>query len=139
MLEGAVQNFFSNPRNARKFGVRLAYLFGSATDDRFRARSDLDIGVLFKEHRAPYFILQNSALLQIELSHTTSRHIDLVILNFASSLLKREIIRGRNIFTEREATRIQFENQVIAEYVIFEKNLNREFKRQLRGLSSIYK
>jgi predicted nucleotidyltransferase len=139
MVEKKVQSFFNNPRNARKFGIKLAYLFGSATDGRFGARSDLDIGVLFKKQRKPKDILQKSALLQIELGHQISRPIDLAILNFASPLLKREVIRGINLFAEREATQAEFEKEVGREYEKYEKTLNRKFKQQLWDSAGIHK
>ena len=135
MVEKKVQSFFNNPRNARKFGIKLAYLFGSATDGRFGARSDLDIGVLFKKQRKPKDILQKSALLQIELGHQIPRLIDLTILNFVSPLLKHEVVHGRNMFAERETTRAEFEKEVDREYAKYEKTLNRRFGRQLWGSS----
>jgi predicted nucleotidyltransferase len=133
MVEKKVQSFFKNPRNTRKFGIKLAYLFGSATDGRFGARSDLDIGVLFKKQHKPKDILQKSALLQIELGHQIPHPIDLAILNFASPLLKHEAIRGRNLFTEHETTRAEFEKEVGREYAKYERALNRKFRRRLRG------
>jgi predicted nucleotidyltransferase len=130
MVEKKVRSFFMNPRNTRKFGIELAYLFGSAIDGRFGTRSDLDIGVLFKKQRKPKDILQKSALLQIALGHQIPRPIDLAILNFASPLLKREVVRGRNIFAERENTRVEFEKEVGREYAKYEKTFNRKFRRQ---------
>jgi predicted nucleotidyltransferase len=131
MVEKKVQSFFKNPRNTRKFGIKLAYLFRSATDGRFGARSDLDIGVLFKKQHKPKDILQKSALLQIELGHPIPCPIDLAILNFASPLLKHEVVHGRNIFAERETTQAEFEKEVGHEYEKYEKTLNRKFKQQL--------
>ena len=135
MLEQKVQNFFNNPRNARKFGIKLAYLFGSAVDGRLRVESDWDIGVLFEEPFRAQDIFQKSALLQIELGRQIPRPLDLIILNFASPLLKYEVICGRNIFAESENARLEFERQVGNEYSKFEKKLNRKFKKKLLAIS----
>lgn len=135
MLERKAQNFFNNPRLIRKFGIKLAYLFGSAADGRFTARSDLDIAVLFAASRRSQDILQKSALLQIELHRYISGPIDFVILNFASPLLKHEVINGKNLFAEYEKVRREFERQTEVEYKKFEKNLNSKFKRKLPALT----
>jgi len=135
MLERKVQNFFNNPRNIRKFGIKLAYLFGSAADGRFRAQSDLDIGVLFTEPRRSQDLFPQSALLQIELRHQIQHAIDLVILNFAPPLLKHEVIGGRNLFVEHEKTRLEFEKKAENEYKKFEKKMNLKFRRKLPAWS----
>ncbi len=135
MLERTAQNFFTNPRRFRKYGVKLAYLFGSAADGRFTAQSDLDIAVLFAASRRSQDILQKSALLQIELHRHISRPIDFVILNFASPLLKHEVINGKNLFAEYEKVRREFERKTEVEYKKFEKKMNNKFKRKLLALA----
>jgi len=135
MLERKAQNFFNNSHYIQKFGIKLAYLFGSAADGRFTARSDLDIGVLFAESRRSQDILQKSALLQIELRHQIPHPIDFVILNFASPLVKHEVIAGKNLFAEYGKVRQAFERKTETEYKKFERKLNSKFKRKLLALA----
>jgi len=135
MLERKAQIFFNNPRHIQRFGIKLAYLFGSTADGRFTARSDLDIGVLFVESRRSQDVLQKSALLQIELRHQIPHPIDFVILNFASPLVKHEVIGGKNLFAEHETTRQEFERQTAIEYKKFEKKMDLKFKRKLLALA----
>jgi predicted nucleotidyltransferase len=131
MLERKVKNFFTNPGNIRKFGIELAYLFGSVADGRFTAQSDIDVAVLFTASRRSQEILQKSALLQIELRRQIHHPIDFVILNFASPLLKHEVIGGHNLFAVHGKARREFESKTAEEYKKFEKKMNLKFKRKL--------
>ncbi|MBI3244220.1 MAG: nucleotidyltransferase domain-containing protein [Chloroflexi bacterium] len=103
-----------------KHGVVLAYLFGSQAEGLARPSSDVDIAVLLPADfpRVKYF----SARLALinDLTQTLRRNdVDVIILNEATALLAREIVRHGKILYEDEATRpaIDFAVRAISYYL----------------------
>ena len=70
--------------------ILLGFLFGSFANDRMRASSDVDIGILFKA--IPDIEAIND--LTEELSSIFQRRVDLSILNHASPVLKMQILKN---------------------------------------------
>jgi predicted nucleotidyltransferase len=133
MLERKAQIFFRNPHLIQRFGIKLAYFFGSAADGRFTAQSDLDIGVLFVASRRSQDLLQKSALLQIELRDQIPHAIDFVILNFASPLVKHEVIAGKkSLCRARKNTPGIQKRQLLSTKNL--KKMNLKFKRKMSAL-----
>ena len=128
MIEHRLEKFFSDRRNRRKYDIALVYLFGSAIDGRFGPRSDLDLGVLFKNHDHPREILTKSALLQIDLARYLAHPVDLAILNFASPILQHGVLRGKRIYAIHKASQEEFEEATHSAYKKFSKALDRKFK-----------
>ncbi len=70
--------------------LRLAVLFGSAARARLRPDSDLDVGILPRDPDLP---LRAELDLQAHLERASLRHVDLVRLDRASTLLRWEVAR----------------------------------------------
>jgi predicted nucleotidyltransferase len=70
--------------------LRLAVLFGSAAQGHLRADSDLDVGIVPQDRHLP---LTRELTLQAHLERACRRHVDLVRLDRASTLLRWEAAR----------------------------------------------
>ncbi|MEW5940881.1 MAG: nucleotidyltransferase domain-containing protein [Chloroflexota bacterium] len=82
---------------AKRFGLRLIVLFGSAARGRTHADSDMDIAVLAER---PLTFNQRLKLWSA-LSPLFSRDVDLAVLNFAAPLLKFQVARdGKVLFQQ---------------------------------------
>jgi len=75
----------------RDANVRFAVIFGSYARGGTRAGSDLDLAVYFNQ---PPVGLDHLDLLS-ELSDLAGREVDLVVLNRASALLRRQVFKNR--------------------------------------------
>jgi predicted nucleotidyltransferase len=80
--------------------IIAAYLFGSYAKGSPRAGSDLDIAVLVKEASLNSFSLLSFSVL---LHRICNREADVVLLNRAGELLKREVRRTGILVFERDA------------------------------------
>lgn len=104
-----------------KYGVKLAYIFGSRKDDGvaflrgkniFQEGSDLDIGVVFE--RLPENPFDIYGEIYADLSYFFEPfNIDLVFLQETDSLFQYEAIKGENIHCAEEAFRDDFEEIVV--------------------------
>ena len=83
---------------AKKFGVRLVVLFGSAARGKTHAESDIDVGVLME--RVPTFN-QRLKLWQA-LCELFQAEIDLAILNHAEPVFGSEVARDGKLLFESE-------------------------------------
>jgi predicted nucleotidyltransferase len=108
--EKVLQAFFKNHKE-----VILAYLFGSFVNRKNGRFHDIDIGVLLDpeaeevlDRETPYGY---QSFLCTEIAHKLKYDlVDVVILNHASPLLLRRIIRtGKLIFCRSESQRMRFE------------------------------
>lgn len=89
-----------------KHGVVLAYLFGSQAEGKARRSSDVDIAVLLPPAtpRKKYFDVRLSLI--NELTDVFHRNdVDVVVLNEATALLAREVVRHGKVIYEDEKTR----------------------------------
>jgi predicted nucleotidyltransferase len=82
-------------------GVAAAYVFGSMAEGREHRESDIDLGVLFDRQVYPDERSRFEA--QVELRRHLSpasvgRDVDIVVLNDASPVLGRQIVRGERVF-----------------------------------------
>jgi len=99
---------------ARLQGCELVYAFGSRVTGRARADSDLDLAVLVGAALPPIdrFTVAQS------LASDLGCEVDLVDLNTASTVLKKEIIaHGRLLFEVRPGARAAFEGRAFSDYV----------------------
>lgn len=105
-----------NPKIFQKFGVKIAYLFGSRAKNFSASESDLDIGILFKEDGSDLF--NKSQYLGVELQKFFPAEVDVRVLNDAPSLFKYEVISSNLLlYCENENERIEFEVRSIKEYI----------------------
>lgn len=102
----------------QRFPVVLAYQFGSSVRGRPGPMSDRDVAVL----AAPDVPESDYLRLQLELLRALDpvfdyQPVDLVLLNRASPLLRREAIaRGRLLYAADAAARLAFEQAVRRDY-----------------------
>ena len=96
-------------------GLRFAALFGSEATGRAAAGSDLDLAVSFDAGCQPTFEAQ--VALAAELSAIACRDVDLVVVEQASTILRREIARrGRTLWNREPGDFIRFQAAAAFEY-----------------------
>jgi uncharacterized protein YutE (UPF0331/DUF86 family)/predicted nucleotidyltransferase len=111
------QFFAQNPVNA-------AYVAGSLTNrTTFGHLSDIDIAVLLMDQiKADQFLDFQLYFLSELAKRLESDHIDVVILNQASLLLKQQVIKyGQILFSRNEKQRVFFETRAVMAYLDFKK------------------
>jgi uncharacterized protein len=100
----------------QKYGVKIAYLFGSRAKNSSAPNSDFDIAVLFKEDGSD--LLDKSFRLGSELQKFFPAETDVRLLNDAPSLFKYEVIScNLPLYSEDENERIDFEVRTTKEYI----------------------
>lgn len=105
-----------NPEIFRKFGVKIAYLYGSRAKNFAVPESDFDIGVLFKEDGSD--LLDKSFCLGSELQKFFPAEVDVRVLNNAPSLFRYEVISANlPLYCENEDERIDYEVRTVKEYI----------------------
>ena len=105
-----------DPKIFQKYGVKIAYLFGSRAKDFAAPGSDFDIGVLFKEDGSD--LLDKSFRLASEIQKFFPAEADVRLLNNAPSLFKYEVIScNLPLYSENENERIDFEVRSVKEYI----------------------
>lgn len=102
----------------RRFGVQLAYLFGSQAAGRTHAESDVDVAVLFAEDLAQSEReTEQLALIGECMRVWSTDDVDLVVLNDAPPLLAYEVLRGgKMLYAASEDTRIEFQVRTVLRY-----------------------
>jgi len=107
----------AGPSLLERYGVDLAYLFGSANSGRFRPLSDIDVAVRFKPGHKPDDFFRLGALLEVRLAKLLRRKMDISILNLASPLLRYEVARnGAVIFSISDEDRVLFHIRAYRDY-----------------------
>jgi predicted nucleotidyltransferase len=93
--------------------VLLAFLFGSFARNRTHLSSDIDIGILFKT--VPE--METLHDLTEGLSSILTRDVDLAVLNYASPILKMQILKnGILVFASNKKYYYQFFTDTINQY-----------------------
>ena len=94
--------------------ISAVYLFGSFASGHPRAKSDIDLGVLFLED-VDGFLRVN---METELSNLLRRDVDLIDMRKSSPFLRHQIYKyGRNIYHGRGDFPFQFRANSIREYL----------------------
>jgi predicted nucleotidyltransferase len=100
----------------KKYGVKIAYLFGSRAKNFAAPKSDFDIGILFKEDGSD--LLDKSFRLGSELQKFFPAEVDVRVLNNAPSLFRYEVISSNlPLYAENEDERIEYEVRAAKEYI----------------------
>jgi predicted nucleotidyltransferase len=105
--------------------VLAAYLYGSHTEGRASALSDIDIGVLIKDGLAEEHLWQLEDAIAADLRHVLhTDKVDLVVLNLAPLRIRYEVItRGEVLYSADDGARADFESYSLRRYWDFEKYL----------------
>ncbi|MDI7266391.1 MAG: nucleotidyltransferase domain-containing protein [Myxococcota bacterium] len=81
-------------------GLRFAVLFGSVATGRAGRGSDLDVALSFDPSAQPTF--EEQLAVAAELSLGAGRDVDLVVLEEAGTVLRREVARNGRLLWERD-------------------------------------
>ncbi len=93
-------------------GADIIFLFGSVVSDRFRADSDIDIGVYFENLR-----YDKTTVYDIILDFFQTEKIDVAFLNEASPLLLYQIIKkGKPLAWKSHAMLVEFRLRSLKKY-----------------------
>jgi len=105
--------------------VLAVYLYGSHTEGRASALSDIDIGVLIKDGLAEEHLWQLEDAIAADLRHVLhTDKVDLVVLNLAPLRIRYEVItRGEVLYSADDGARADFESYSLRRYWDFEKYL----------------
>jgi len=105
--------------------VLAVYLYGSHTEGRASALSDIDIGVLIKDSLAEERLWQLEDAIAADLRHVLhTDKVDLVVLNLAPLRIRHEVItRGEVLYSADDGARADFESYSLRRYWDFEKYL----------------
>lgn len=110
----------------KKYGVVLAYLFGSYATGLAGAKSDIDIAVLLPKDMIKIKRFEVRLKLMEECARIFKKEIDLLVLNDISSLFFKYAIfnEGKIIYQCDDSNRADFESGIIGEYFDFQPFLN---------------
>jgi len=111
----AINHFFRE-----KSGVAAVYVFGSLVKNEPDQSHDIDIAVLYLHERVPdYFQIVND---RESLSEQLNKEVDLVLLNGASPILKRQVLeKGKLILDQQPKIRHYFHMHAVSEYYDFRR------------------
>ncbi|RJQ29407.1 MAG: nucleotidyltransferase domain-containing protein, partial [Peptococcaceae bacterium] len=120
----------------QQHGVELAFLFGSATDQKMRSTRDIDIAVLFSSYDFNRYLKTLSALTRI----IKLKNVDLAVLNLAHPALKMEaLLKGVLLYCASLDTFAWFGMEAFfdySDYLFFKKEFRYHLqKRSREGLS----
>ncbi len=92
------------------------YLFGSVGSGQETTESDVDLAVLFPHPVDPVALWECAG----EIGNLVNRHVDLVDLQSASTVMRMQVIQtGQRIFTQDETACQTFEMVALSMYVRF--------------------
>jgi predicted nucleotidyltransferase len=93
--------------------ILIALVFGSFAKGRQHQKSDLDIGLFFKQPLSGLHLLDYIN----ELSEHTGNEVDLVVLNNASAFLKHQVMKNCiRLFIRDRVVYRRFREQTITDY-----------------------
>jgi len=106
----------------RKYGVVLAYLFGSQARETAGPISDTDIAVLLPKKCSEKRRFEIRLALMRECAKILKSDTDLVVFNDVSSLFFQYVIlnEGKLIYQSSEEEAIDFESRTLGRYFDFE-------------------
>lgn len=118
--------------------IKSAYLFGSAAKGRIGKLSDVDIGVLVDESLVKEDLLNLKLNLMSEITSILGTDkIDLTVMNNAPLLLKYNIIKHGKILKSCEHERINFESNVLSEYLDKQYFIKRHTENTIKRIAEV--
>lgn len=111
------------------FRPSAVYMFGSAATGRSHPGSDIDLAILPEHPCDPVEVFEAAN----RLAQRLGRHVDLVDLNRASTVMRKEVLRTGRLLQEADpARRMEFEMLSLSDYA----RLNEERQPVLKKLST---
>lgn len=138
--------WWSEMKNEKKFimflqkqdYIKSAYLFGSAAKGRTGKLSDVDIGILLDESLVKEDLLNLKLNLISEIiSILGTDKIDLTVMNHAPLLLKYNIIKHGKILKSCEPERINFESNILSEYLDKQYFIKRHTENTIKRIAKV--
>ncbi len=121
-------------KNAAKFGIIYAIIFGSAISNYFREDSDIDIAIRFSEHVS----LERIAEINCGISKITHRNVDLIDISNAPPGLKYEIfVNGQLLYCKSRKIYVEDKALAYSEYLDFKWVSDFHFRRVMNALRRI--
>lgn len=119
----------------KKYGVFLAYIFGSAVSGEMARESDIDIAVLFSENFSKEKRFSSRLNLINELSKIFKRNAEVVVFNDISSLFFKYVIisEGNLVFEKREGEAAELESKIMGLYFDFQPFLELYSKQYVKN------
>ena len=119
----------------RKYGVILAYLFGSQARETAGPISDTDIAVLLPKKHSEKRRFEIRLALMRECAKILKSDTDLVVFNDVSSLFCQYVIlnEGKLIYQSSEEEAIDFESRTLGRYFDFEPFLTAYNKQYVKN------
>ncbi len=98
--------------------VAAVWLFGSQAQGRARPDSDIDLGVLYADERAPQDVVSWHRQMYSRLAALGIGEVDLTLLDRADPVLRRQVFEhGRPLLVRDPARAIEFRVRSWAEYL----------------------
>lgn len=120
----------------QKYGVDVAYLFGSRADGTAYADSDYDLAFLFKAYNHQHHNIALAASIQLELEERLKAPVDVVFLQRVPVALGFEIInKGIVFYSGDEDFRTDLEDRIMRDYLDFKTEIHiyeREVEEAIR-------
>ena len=120
---------------SRQPDVVAAYLFGSQARGTARARSDVDVAVLFAARLDEQTTLERQLAILVALTDLTSREVQVTVLNRASPFFTFQVLKdGRRLYERDKAERVEFEVRAYKTYFDFQPILEYQNKMLLKRI-----
>ena len=98
---------------SRQSEIDTVYLFGSQAIAFIHDKSDIDLGIIFKNHASDILNAQiRIDTLKTEVQKNTPIDVDMVDLEYAPLPLQQAIIQGRSLFCNNLTRIHRFENAI---------------------------
>lgn len=118
--------------------IKSAYLFGSAAKEKTGKLSDVDIGILLDESLVKENLLNLKLNLISEITSILGTDkIDLTVMNNAPLLLKYNIIKHGKILKSCESERINFESNILSEYLDKRYFIKRHTENTIKRIAKV--
>lgn len=113
--------------------IELAYLFGSRGAGKSTPNSDYDIGLKLKQPIS----FSDKFFMEVEIRKLLdTQSLDLVLIDEAPLVLKFNIICGKRLYAIDEATRIEYEANIMSRYYDFLPVLQKHYADTLRTVKN---
>lgn len=103
---------------AKKYKIKLVYIYGSHARDQATPMSDIDLGIVFEEELSKKDFLTNQLKFGVEIEKKFDlEKVDVRNLNLYSPRFRFSVYsEGKLIYSKDENTRIDFQLKAIHEY-----------------------
>jgi hypothetical protein len=105
--------------------ILAVFVFGSASEGRMHARSDIDLGLLLAESASPERCFEISLEVGARIETKVGRRVQMIVLNRAHPSLAFRALRGRRLLDRDPVARSLFTIRTISRYHDYRRFLRR--------------